>query len=74
MSELELQLLAALRNFRRLNNQTVVNVFDAARAHIEADRLLAVQPELDDRRERYDAPHRVEHRAFVNRMFRRDEF
>jgi hypothetical protein len=74
MPNLELELFVALREFRRLHNMTVVDSHELANAHIEVDRLLLLQPEIDDSCERYDAPMRVAHRAFVNSLFnkRRD--
>ena len=70
MTELEIKLLACLREARRLGNQTCSDVREVAAQHRKADRLLELQPELDDDAQRYDAPHRVEHRAFVNHLFR----
>ena len=70
MTDLEFRLLAALRQYRRLGNQTISDAHEVAACHREADELLRLEPEKDNPVERYDAPHRVEHRRFVNRMFR----
>lgn len=71
MTELELKLLACLRTARRLQNQGVREMRDVANWHRTADRLLALQVDVDDfdQDQRYDAPHRVEHRKFVDRLF-----
>lgn len=72
LSPLEIELLAALREYRRLGNQGCTDVRESSACHIEADRLLTIQPELDAPGEHYDAPNRVEHRRFVNSLFSRD--
>lgn len=65
----EERLFACLREFRRLSNLTVRDASEMAACHREADALLRLDPALDDVRERYDAPHRVKHRAFVRSLF-----
>ena len=72
LSPLEIELLACLREYRRLDNQGCTDVRESSACHIEADRLLAIQPELDAPEEHYDAPNRVEHRRFVDSLFSRD--
>ncbi len=69
MSPLEIELLACIREYRRLNNQTVVNVIEKNAVHLRADALLRNQPELDDPNERFDAPFRIEHREFIDSLF-----
>ncbi|MEG1040564.1 MAG: hypothetical protein RSE94_11685 [Pseudomonas sp.] len=69
LTPLESRLLAALREQRRLGNQTVKESREVASAHREMDELLKLEPYLDEPKARYDAPHRKEHREFVNRMF-----
>lgn len=71
MTALEIRLLACLREYRRLDNQTVKNNREVRACHLEADALLELEPASDDRSQRYDAPHRVEHHALVDSMFRR---
>jgi len=71
MTALETRLLACLREYRRLDNQGVKDNREVSACHMEADTLLEMEPVLDDRSQRYDAPHRVEHRALVNSLFRR---
>lgn len=71
MTDLELQLLNCLREARRLANKTCKEAREVDAWHRKADQLLAMQPEFDDQDERLNAPHRVEHRKFINRMFAR---
>lgn len=66
------QLAECLAEFRRLGNMTVVDSRERAKCHRMADQLLTLFPKLDNPDERYNAPHRVEHRQFVSRMFERN--
>ena len=68
---LENRLFAALREFRRLGNRTVNDAREVANCWREADALLTLDPENDNPNDRYNSPANVEHRAFVDRMFRR---
>lgn len=68
----EEMLVACLRDFRRLMNETVRDTREVARVHRMADRLLATDDGQDDPDAQYDAPHRVEHRRFVERVLRHD--
>jgi len=70
-TSLEKRMLAALREFRRLGNSTVNDAREVAKCWLEADALLALDPENDNPDDRYNSPANVEHRAFVDRMFRR---
>lgn len=67
---LEIKLMASLREARRLNNLGVVDVRESSAWHYGADDLLRLDPDNDDPEQRYDAPHRVKHRKFVNSLFR----
>jgi len=69
MTDLEIRLLACVREFRRLENQVVRNDDEVAANLLEADKLSELAPETDDRNERYDAPQRKAHRIFVNSLF-----
>lgn len=60
---------AALREARRLNNQSVRDSGEVSEWHQIADALLEDNPE-DDRSERWDDPRRVERRKFVKSLFR----
>lgn len=71
LTPLEKELLACIREQRRLGNQIVRDSSEVGCAHREMDRLLQLQSELDDPDERYDAPHRKEYRNHVNRLFNR---
>ena len=68
---LEKRMLACLREFRRLGNLTVTNMREVEKCRREADAILALDPEYDNPNDRYNSPANVEHRAFVNRLFRR---
>lgn len=69
MTDLELQLLNCLREARRLANKTCRGVREVNAWHRQADQFLAMQPEFDDQDERLNAPHRVQHRKFVDSLF-----
>lgn len=71
LNELEKELLAVIREYRRVGNMTVRTTNEVDRLHKNADRLLKLEPDLDDERQRWNAHHRVEHRAFVDRLFDR---
>ena len=58
-------MLAALREARRLDNLTVCDAAEHAAWRREVDRLLGPEEPAA----RYDAPARVEHRAFVDSLF-----
>ena len=64
--DLEVLLLEA----RHLNNQTVRSSDEVAAWHRRTDRALQ-GVEGDDPAECYDSPAFVEHRAFVDRLFRK---
>lgn len=71
MTPLEIQLLKCIREYRRLSNKTVNDISEADACHKQADALLALEPELDNPNEKWDAPFRVEHREFIDNIFRR---
>lgn len=71
LTPLEIELLACLREYRRLENQGVRDVRETDACHVEADRLLRLQPDLDTPEEHYDAPNRVDHRRFVDSLVSR---
>lgn len=63
------ELLACIREYRRLSNQTVKDVREVDALHKEADRLLKSDPERDDPLDRYDAPWLVEYRNRIAALF-----
>ncbi len=62
--------VALLIRARELNNQTVRDAHEVARWHRYVDAFLFDKPG-DSPSERYDAPARVEHRKFLDRVFGR---
>lgn len=63
------ELLACIREARRLNNQIVRNMEEVDKWHRDADRWLQLEPLLDDEKERFDYRPRAETRERLEHIF-----
>lgn len=61
--------LVLLKWARELNNQTVRDAREVDEWHRRVDALMKENPMLDDEKERFGYPPRVEQRRFVEEMF-----
>jgi len=69
---MDIETKALIKDARRLNNQTMRDTGEMDELHRRMDRWIAQHCVDGTPEERWDAPFRVEHRAFVKSLFRRD--